>query len=63
MYEIFFTKKYEKIAKNFFKKHQNLKAKYQKTINPTSSSKSSKSPYPEALFDFLKNYLHHIFQF
>jgi addiction module RelE/StbE family toxin len=33
MYKIFFTKKYEKIAKNFFKKHQNLKAKYQKTIN------------------------------
>ena len=32
-------------------------------LNPTSSSKSSKSPYPEALFDFLKNYLHHIFQF
>ena len=33
MYEIFFTKKYEKIAKNFFKKHKIKKAKYQKTIN------------------------------
>jgi len=32
MYEITFSKKYEKIAKKFFKKHQNLKEKYTKTI-------------------------------
>jgi len=32
MYEIQFTKKYEKIAKKFFKKHQNLKERYAKTI-------------------------------
>jgi len=32
MYEIIFSKKYEKIAKKFFKKHQNLKEKYTKTI-------------------------------
>ncbi|MDF1877544.1 type II toxin-antitoxin system mRNA interferase toxin, RelE/StbE family [Sulfurimonas sp. SAG-AH-194-L11] len=32
MYEINFSKKYEKIAKKFFKKHQNLKQKYTKTI-------------------------------
>ena len=32
MYKIRFTKKYEKIAKKFFKKHQNLKDKYIKTI-------------------------------
>ncbi|WP_457750004.1 type II toxin-antitoxin system RelE/ParE family toxin [Sulfurimonas sp.] len=32
MYEITFSKKYEKIAKKFLKKHQNLKEKYTKTI-------------------------------
>ena len=32
MYEIIFTKDYEKKAKKFFKKHQNLKDKYKKTI-------------------------------
>ena len=32
MYEIIFTKDYEKKAKKFFKKHQNLKDKYEKTI-------------------------------
>jgi len=32
MYEISFTKKYERVAKKFFKKHQNLKEKYAKTI-------------------------------
>jgi mRNA-degrading endonuclease YafQ of YafQ-DinJ toxin-antitoxin module len=32
MYEIIFTKKYEKKAKNFLKKHQDLKKKYKKTI-------------------------------
>jgi addiction module RelE/StbE family toxin len=32
MYEIIFTKDYEKKAKKFFKKHQNLKDKYRKTI-------------------------------
>jgi addiction module RelE/StbE family toxin len=32
MYKISFSKKYEKIAKKFFKKHQNLKEKYSKTI-------------------------------
>ncbi len=32
MYEIIFSKKYKKIAKKFFKKHQNLKEKYTKTI-------------------------------
>jgi addiction module RelE/StbE family toxin len=32
MFEIFFTKKYEKVAKKFFKKHQNLKPKYAKVL-------------------------------
>ncbi|MEN4046713.1 type II toxin-antitoxin system mRNA interferase toxin, RelE/StbE family [Sulfurimonas sp. NWX367] len=32
MYEITFSKKYEKTVKKFFKKHQNLKGKYTKTI-------------------------------
>jgi len=32
MYKISFSQKYEKIAKKFFKKHQNLKEKYTKTI-------------------------------
>jgi len=32
MNEIRFSKKYEKIAKKFFKKHSNLKDKYIKTI-------------------------------
>ena len=32
MYKIVFTKKYEKTAKKFFKKHQNLKQKYIKTV-------------------------------
>jgi len=32
MYKISFSQKYEKIAKKFFKKHQNLKVKYTKTI-------------------------------
>jgi len=32
MYEIFFTKKYEKSVKKFLKKHQNIKPKYIKTI-------------------------------
>ena len=32
MYEIIFTKKYDKRAKKFFKKHQDLKMKYQKTV-------------------------------
>jgi len=32
MYEIIFTKKYEKKAKKFLKKHQDLKKKYKKTI-------------------------------
>ena len=32
MYKIFFTKKYEKISKKFFKKHPNLKEKYSKTV-------------------------------
>ena len=32
MYEIIFTKKYEKKAKKFLKKHQDLKKKYEKTI-------------------------------
>jgi addiction module RelE/StbE family toxin len=32
MYEIIFTKDYEKKAKKFFKKHQNLKDKYKKII-------------------------------
>ena len=32
MYEIIFTKKYEKAAKKFLKKHRDLKQKYNKTI-------------------------------
>jgi addiction module RelE/StbE family toxin len=32
MYEIFFTKKYEKSVKKFLKIHQNIKPKYRKTI-------------------------------
>jgi addiction module RelE/StbE family toxin len=32
MYEIIFAQGYEKKAKKFFKKHQNLKEKYKKTI-------------------------------
>jgi len=32
MYEIRFSEKYEKVSKKFFKKHQNLKMKYTKTI-------------------------------
>ena len=32
MYNIHFSKKYEKISKKFFKKHPNLKEKYTKTI-------------------------------
>ncbi len=32
MYEISFTKEYERVAKKFFKKHQNLKEKSAKTI-------------------------------
>ena len=32
MYSIKFSKQYEKISKKFFKKHQNLKQKYTKTI-------------------------------
>jgi mRNA-degrading endonuclease YafQ of YafQ-DinJ toxin-antitoxin module len=32
MFEIVFTKKYEKVAKKFFKKHQNLKSKYAKVL-------------------------------
>jgi addiction module RelE/StbE family toxin len=32
MFEIVFTTKYEKKAKKFFKKHQDLKQKYKKTI-------------------------------
>ncbi len=32
MYEIIFGKKYEKVAKKFFKKHSSLKEKYKKTI-------------------------------
>ena len=32
MYKIHFSKKYEKKAKKFFKKHSNLKEKYKKTI-------------------------------
>ena len=33
MYSIRFSKKYEKTSKKFFKKHQNLKEKYTKTIS------------------------------
>ena len=33
MYEIIFTKKYEKRSIKFFKKHSNLKTKYVKVIN------------------------------
>jgi mRNA-degrading endonuclease YafQ of YafQ-DinJ toxin-antitoxin module len=33
MYEIFFTKKFEKRAKKFFKKHPELKERYKKTIH------------------------------
>jgi len=32
VYEIIFTKKYEKISKKFFKKHSNLFEKYTKTL-------------------------------
>ena len=32
MYKIYFTEKYEKIAKKFFKKHPDLKQKYKKTL-------------------------------
>ena len=32
MYEIRFVPKYDKISKKFFKKHQDLKQKYKKTI-------------------------------
>jgi addiction module RelE/StbE family toxin len=32
MYSIKFSVKYEKTAKKFFKKHQNLKQKYTKTV-------------------------------
>ena len=32
MYEVFFTQKYTKISKKFFKKHSNLKSKYDKII-------------------------------
>jgi len=32
MYKISFSHKYEKTAKKFFKKHQNLKEKYAKTL-------------------------------
>jgi mRNA-degrading endonuclease YafQ of YafQ-DinJ toxin-antitoxin module len=38
MYNIIFTKKYEKISKKFFKKHQNLKPKYNKTIKMLESN-------------------------
>ena len=32
MFEIIFTKEYEKQAKKFFKKHKNLYPKYEKTL-------------------------------
>jgi len=33
MYDIYFSKKYEKTAKKFFKKHQDLKKRYFKTLD------------------------------
>ncbi len=33
MYEIKITKRYDRVSKKFFKKHQNLKDRYIKTIN------------------------------
>ena len=38
MYKIFFPKKYEKIAKKFFKRHPDLKARYSKTIRLLKSN-------------------------
>ena len=38
MYKIDFSKKYEKRAKKFFKKHRNLKEKYIKTIHILESN-------------------------
>ena len=38
MYEVIFTKKYEKTSKKFFKKHSNLVNKYIKTIRLLKSN-------------------------